>query len=110
MNLAEGIRRLESLKSSVEDFRVDQSGAELKNLVEEIIVTLRSIQIDDVEYEIGLEDDAISFEEFLESDVKYFSNSSKGVGKQVRLNNTKSMITHDLRLIIFSLQLKLAEG
>jgi hypothetical protein len=109
MELLEGVRKLESLKSSIEKFKVEQSGAELKNLVEEIIYTLRSIKIDE-EYEQGLEDGAISFEEFLEEDIKYFSNSPRGYGKQMRLNKTQSLILYDLRNIIFSLQLKLAEG
>lgn len=109
MNLEEGTNRLISLKTSAETFDVVKAtGKELKNIVEEVIFTLREIDSDD-EYWQGLEDDALAFEEFLDNDVKYFSNSDKGKGKKARLLNTRSLIAKDIELILFSLKIKMAE-
>ncbi|MEK6479616.1 hypothetical protein WJR50_18875 [Catalinimonas sp. 4WD22] len=108
MELQDGIRKLESLKSNVQLFSVDKPGYELERIVKEIINILRNIQVDS-DYRHGLENDALLMEEYIKSEVKLFSNSKKGRGRQKRLNDTTSLILRDLNLIIFSLKSKLSE-
>lgn len=108
MELKEGIEKLVSIKTNVQSFSADKPGYELEKIVKEIIKVLRNVKVDS-DYRHALEDDALLMEEYIKSEVKLFSNSKIGRGRQKRLNDTTSLILRDLDLIIFSLKSKLSE-